>query len=510
MKGGTQLYIAMLGNKVINILSDTYSTKREYLKTVETDELKFRCPNCKDQVMLRWAPTPKKRPHFRHKNIIDCPYEHDGESEQHYEGKLKLYHYFKDLLDHKAKIIDIEKYIPQTKQIADIYIQFHNGTQWVIEYQRSNIPSEDIKRRKDLYKQANIHDIWIAGENLVSGKRLALCSILNAGQSLIFQDTFSKSHSLITYNPSTNVVNILRGLESQNNRSYTYNFDYEFNLEEICFNLWGDPFCFEDYLQKPKINSINEGTRALPPFTMQKDYLYKAPSKQPYYYVDMYDKNSNEEFKLFFPIDHPLDKYIPVEMKDIQLTAEVFSDLAANEEQVYNVIEIIPKRWIDSLNNRKSNKVEVPFWDDSVRNGLLLSSLEHLYHSKFQTKDELNEMIKKAEKGEQLPLSTRNYHLRKHKLIKEDFHKLEFAKVVPIEKALSIFLGILKVKVNHISILSSSVEHKILLPVEIDQPFTNKLLSKIVKRVNTKIPFSPIYHHSYGEISSIWDMEFDD
>lgn len=55
--------------------------------------------------------------------------------------------------------IDIECLIRETNQIADIFVKFKSGQKWAIEYQRSNISTEEVSKRKNLYKEAGIKSI---------------------------------------------------------------------------------------------------------------------------------------------------------------------------------------------------------------------------------------------------------------------------------------------------------------------------------------------------------------
>ena len=233
--GGVYMFKEIIGEEVINISDDRYSEKREYLKSIETERNKFKCPICREQLVLHWALIPKKNPHFKHKRKNSCIYG-SGESQLHMDGKRKLFKYFRNNFPHKTECIEIEHYIKATKQIADIYIRFNNGNEWVVEYQRSNVSIEEIRNRKHLYNQAGIKDIWIAGENLISEKSLAVCSVLGAGQDLIYSDTFTGAPSFTTFNPTTNKFTIIRGLQKMNNRSFTYDDEFEYYLEDICFN----------------------------------------------------------------------------------------------------------------------------------------------------------------------------------------------------------------------------------------------------------------------------------
>ena len=100
--------------------------------------------------------------------------------------------------------------------------------------------------------------------------------MLGAGQDLIYSDTFTGAPSFTTFNPTTNKFTI-RGLQKMNNRSFTYDDEFEYYLEDICFNLWGDPFCYNDYLNRPR-HKVVEGTSGIS-LNMECDYLHKLRKK---------------------------------------------------------------------------------------------------------------------------------------------------------------------------------------------------------------------------------------
>ena len=102
--------------------------------------------------------------YFRHKDkSIECEgLYHEPETEEHIQGKTLLYNWLKGLQD-KGIIsnVQLESYIKETKQRPDLYFEW-NGYRYVIEFQCTPIATEYLKRR-ELYKLANIKDIWILG-----------------------------------------------------------------------------------------------------------------------------------------------------------------------------------------------------------------------------------------------------------------------------------------------------------------------------------------------------------
>ena len=204
------MYKAMLRGYPINLLSSE-TIKKKTILTSEPYKSEYRCPICEEPVIIAWG--TKRAPHFKHASQSHCVIS-TGESEEHTIGKKRLFEYFNHLLKDKVKVIDIEHYIPETGQIADLFIEFPNGIKWVVEYQRSNISTVEIIHRRKQYKQAGIRDIWVVGENIIKKESLILCSIKNVGQELISHQFGSQT--LVSYNPSDDQISIFRGLEQQN------------------------------------------------------------------------------------------------------------------------------------------------------------------------------------------------------------------------------------------------------------------------------------------------------
>ncbi|AGX06466.1 hypothetical protein B14911_03454 [Bacillus sp. NRRL B-14911] len=208
---------ALLRDELINLASTHYKDQRSRLKS-DTNKDQYICPYCNGKVVINWAEVPKRIPHFSHRQTLECIYEGGGETESHRLGKVKLFNYLESLLNHKVRSIEIEHYIPETRQIADVFIEFENGVQWVVEYQRSNISPEKIQERKKLYQKAGIKDIWIIGENLINSSGLVTYTVKRAAEALI-EKSFNQP-TLVSFNPATDFIEIFRGLERVNNRTY--------------------------------------------------------------------------------------------------------------------------------------------------------------------------------------------------------------------------------------------------------------------------------------------------
>lgn len=149
------MYKALVEDTLVNLKHPNWKDKRTLLKT---NKYKLRCQRYFSKVELHWAENPKRAPHFKHATRVEGCYL-ENESLEHEEGKMMLYEYFNSRYQHVTDEIDIECLIRETNQIADIFVKFKSGQKWAIEYQRSNISTEEVSKRKNLYKEAGIKSI---------------------------------------------------------------------------------------------------------------------------------------------------------------------------------------------------------------------------------------------------------------------------------------------------------------------------------------------------------------
>ena len=99
-------------------------------------------------------------PYFRHKDKEECNYLYsESETQEHLQGKTDLYNWL--LKQPNVTKVELEAYIPETKQRPDIMFEW-NGQKCVMEYQCTPIASEYYERH-ELYEACGIKDIWICG-----------------------------------------------------------------------------------------------------------------------------------------------------------------------------------------------------------------------------------------------------------------------------------------------------------------------------------------------------------
>lgn len=123
--------------------------------------LKCPIPICNREVIFKCG--SKKMPHFAHK--IHCVYpDHEPESQEHLTGKTMLERVLTRLFPESK--VEIEAWIKETNQEADVLVTQPNGSRLAFEFQCSKISGSKWEARHLLYKSADIKDCWILNSNL--------------------------------------------------------------------------------------------------------------------------------------------------------------------------------------------------------------------------------------------------------------------------------------------------------------------------------------------------------
>ncbi|KOS61449.1 hypothetical protein FJQ98_16615 [Lysinibacillus agricola] len=201
---------AKVGKEIINCLDTKYDRYR--LKQWSSKGI-LKCPVCNEK--YEYCHGEVVPPYFRHV-VKECNgYYSEQETDEHRSGKILLYEWIKN--QEGVSEVNLEHWIPETKQRPDIYFEFNNE-KCVIEFQCSPIASEFIIRR-ELYRLAGIHDIWILGIDkynieICSGepnhmKRYKLIEKELLNNSLIYLDV--KRKAIIT---DLNILDINKKLEN--------------------------------------------------------------------------------------------------------------------------------------------------------------------------------------------------------------------------------------------------------------------------------------------------------
>jgi len=151
----------------------------ERLETLKKlrDKHRFYCEACGKPLILKLG--QKVAWHFAHKPNMSCHGENEPESIVHLEGKRALYHW----LNAQGEFPILEKYIPDIKQRADLFLH-HHPKAIAIEYQCSNLTPQRFMERTAGYLSLDIRPIWILGENRLKNYGLYLSMALDRRTSL--------------------------------------------------------------------------------------------------------------------------------------------------------------------------------------------------------------------------------------------------------------------------------------------------------------------------------------
>ena len=176
---------------------------------------RFYCLQCKEPVILKNGKI--NTPHFAHKRHSECANAFsEGETEDHLQGKLQLYHFYlrKDVQP------QLEAYIPDIKQRPDILIQ-HGQNKIAIEFQCSRIGASKIIERTVGYHQYSISPLWILKTPPISDLPLNEIGIMKISafrqQFIVSYPSYGKI--IITYCPQTkHFLYISNILHIQSNR----------------------------------------------------------------------------------------------------------------------------------------------------------------------------------------------------------------------------------------------------------------------------------------------------
>src|SRR5260221_1375188 len=90
------------------------------------------CPFCNSPVTLKAGPV--RVHHFAHASLADCSaIDHEPESDSHRQGKLLLYHTFRQ----GAIAARLEQHLPATAQRADVFIHMSGELKYALELQQA-------------------------------------------------------------------------------------------------------------------------------------------------------------------------------------------------------------------------------------------------------------------------------------------------------------------------------------------------------------------------------------
>ena len=185
----------------------------------------FFCPCCEGRVYLKIG--TMKIPHFAHKSHTFCRADAEGESLEHLQGKKQLFEWLRQ----SGMDVQMEKYFPEFKQRADLYI-VHNGQGYAIEFQCSVVSQQIIQKRTQHYLQHQIIPLWILNSKLVKKKKQNEYS-LSSFQYFCSSGTILQP-KLLTYSPTQKQFTLLQQLLPFSTRN-TFAYPMIISQERLTF-----------------------------------------------------------------------------------------------------------------------------------------------------------------------------------------------------------------------------------------------------------------------------------
>ncbi|WP_010171591.1 competence protein CoiA [Bacillus coahuilensis] len=170
-----------------------------YEQALSMKRQKWYCPACTDAVLPKIG--RKIIPHFAHYPHSTCSLKLQGESYMHHEGKNDL---FKFLVS-AQQTTQLEPYLITINRRPDLLIsQPHQ--KWVVEYQCSSVPEDNLIQRIEDYESIGLESYWIIGnEENHTGTTIRFKKF----QLILLRYTPSVGYYLFFYSPKTKLVDII-------------------------------------------------------------------------------------------------------------------------------------------------------------------------------------------------------------------------------------------------------------------------------------------------------------
>lgn len=159
-------------------------TALEQLQSWSHEHL-LHCPNCRGAVHVRGGREKRTQLHFAHQKG-ECAWSTESESVRHAQGKRVIAQWLHKQFPQAT--ITLEERLPEPNRIADIFMQHIDGRQYAIEFQCAPLEIEEWQRRHTAYRQANIIDLWIIGNNRREKQEAFIEAILVAAHEVMFLD----------------------------------------------------------------------------------------------------------------------------------------------------------------------------------------------------------------------------------------------------------------------------------------------------------------------------------
>jgi Competence protein CoiA-like family len=145
----------------------------------------LRCPNCRGIVYARGGPEKQTQLHFAHQKG-ECAWSTEAESVRHMRGKVVLARWLREQFPY-ARVM-LEERLPEPNRIADILLAHPDGQRQAIEFQCAPLDLDEWKLRHEAYRNANIIDTWIIGNNRREKQESFIEAIIVAAREALFLD----------------------------------------------------------------------------------------------------------------------------------------------------------------------------------------------------------------------------------------------------------------------------------------------------------------------------------
>jgi len=276
------LLTAKLGKTTINTFDNGYD--RYMLKKWSNKNI-LKCPVCSG--IYEYCHGEYVSPYFRHKDKNCSGYFTEPETEEHKKGKQLLYEWVNN--QKGIANIELECWLPETKQRPDIYFE-KDGRKYVIEFQCSPVASE-YKERRELYRLAGIKDIWVLGTEKYK--------IGFGGNGDVYHDKRYKSiEKDLQEKDGVVYLDIENKLFISNSKTLNIGKEFEKaivkiqdDIDKITFRLFDKYWLDKDFLFAEFINNFELGSNGVVLGGSVKDKFDDLRS----YYTKQYEKTIKEE-----------------------------------------------------------------------------------------------------------------------------------------------------------------------------------------------------------------------
>src|ERR1700730_5031848 len=85
-------------------------------------------------------------------------------------------------------IITLEERLPEPNRIADVFVSHPNGDRWAVEFQCAPLGIAEWRYRHPSYRNANILDTWIIGNNRLEKQEAFIEAIIASASEILFLD----------------------------------------------------------------------------------------------------------------------------------------------------------------------------------------------------------------------------------------------------------------------------------------------------------------------------------